>query len=64
MPLAMIEKNAETINKLLDVVTTSGIATGAAADLKKVETIKSTLNEGKKMALASGVAIDNVEQCL
>ena len=43
---------------------TSGPATGMAADIKKIEMIKSVLNEGKQMALASGVSIKNVGPCL
>ena len=44
-------------NSLLDVVTTSGPGTGQAADFEKVKTIKESLTEGKKMALASGVSV-------
>ena len=51
-------------NSLLDVVTTSGPGTGIAADFEKVKMIKQSLNKEKKMALASGVSVDNVGPCL
>lgn len=52
------------VNQLLDVVTTSGIDVKVKAEIEELKLIKSILNPGKKFALASGVAIDNVKPCL
>jgi hypothetical protein len=42
----------------MDVVTTSGVATGAAADLAKIETFREAVGD-HALALASGVTPDN-----
>lgn len=42
----------------MDVVTTSGVATGQEADLSKIETFRSAIGE-TALALASGVTPDN-----
>ena len=43
----------------MDVVTTSGIATGQAADLAKISTFRNACGE-QAIAIASGVTPDNV----
>ena len=42
----------------MDVITTSGAATGVAADLEKIRTIKSYISN-HEMAIASGVDYKN-----
>jgi len=48
----------ETACNYMDVVTTSGPATGAAANIEKIKTIKSYIGE-HEMAIASGVNSEN-----
>lgn len=48
----------ETATNYMDVVTTSGAATGIAADLEKIKTIKSYIGN-HEMAIASGVDFKN-----
>ncbi len=43
----------------MDVVTTSGIATGQEADLGKIETFRAAIGD-RPLALASGITADNV----
>lgn len=46
--------------KFMDVVTTSGVATGQEADLGKIETFRDAIGK-KALALASGVTPENAE---
>ena len=48
----------ETATNYMDVITTSGAATGVAADLEKIRTIKSYISN-HEMAIASGVDYKN-----
>ncbi|MEM7424498.1 MAG: BtpA/SgcQ family protein [Pseudomonadota bacterium] len=52
-------RSAEIACRHMDVVTTSGIATGQAADLAKIETFRQACGE-HAIAIASGVTPDNV----
>ena len=45
----------------MDVITTSGIATGQEADLTKIETFRAAIGE-RPMALASGISPENARQ--
>lgn len=51
--------SAEIAGRYMDVVTTSGIATGAAADISKIETFRKGCGE-VPLAVASGVTVDNI----
>lgn len=51
---------AQTACRHMDVVTTSGIATGAAADVSKIGVFRAACGD-HAMAIASGVTPDNVE---
>ena len=44
----------------MDVITTSGVATGEEADLGKIETFRAAIGD-RPMALASGISPDNAE---
>ena len=44
----------------MDVITTSGVATGQEADLGKIETFRTAIGE-RPLALASGISPDNAE---
>ena len=48
----------ETATNYMDVITTSGSATGIAADLEKIKTIKNYIGN-HEMAIASGINADN-----
>ena len=52
-------KSAELATHFMDVVTTSGVATGHAADTGKIETFRKACEE-KPIALASGITPENV----
>lgn len=54
------EKSAQIACDYMDVVTTSGIATGKAADTSKIETFRAACGE-KPIALASGITPKNVD---
>ena len=54
---------ARIASEFMDVVTTSGPGTGMAADLKKIETMKRSL-EDSPLAIASGITPSNVDQFL
>lgn len=45
----------------LDVVTTSGSATGSPPDVTKIASMREAMGIMRPLALASGVAVDNVE---
>lgn len=53
--------SAEIACDFMDVVTTSGIATGHSADLSKIETFRTACGD-KPVALASGITPENVSQ--
>ena len=44
----------------MDVITTSGVATGQEADLGKIETFRAAIGD-RPMALASGISPENAE---
>ena len=52
-------KSASIACQWMDVVTTSGIATGHSADLGKIETFRKACGE-TPLALASGITPENV----
>ena len=52
-------RSAEIACEYMDVVTTSGVATGKAADTKKIETFRQACGD-KPIALASGITPENV----
>lgn len=54
-------KSASIACNFMDVVTTSGIATGHSADLDKIDTFRTTCGE-KPLAVASGITPENVSQ--
>lgn len=53
--------SAELATHFMDVVTTSGIATGHAADLEKIKTFRKACGD-KPIAIASGITPENVHQ--
>jgi predicted TIM-barrel enzyme len=55
---AMHARSARLAAPFMDVVTTSGIATGQEADLDKIATFRTALG-GTPMALASGITPEN-----
>lgn len=55
------EKSAATACSFMDVVTTSGIATGHSADLNKIETFRKACGD-TPVALASGITPENIAQ--
>lgn len=56
-------KSASIATSFMDVVTTSGIATGHSADLKKIATFHHACGD-KPVALASGITPENVTEYL
>ena len=56
-------KSAEIASKWMDVVTTSGVATGEAADKSKITVMRSGCGD-TAMALASGVTPENAHEYL
>jgi len=56
-------KSARIATLFMDVVTTSGIATGHSADLTKMEIFRSACGD-TPIALASGITPENVEEYL
>lgn len=54
-------KSARIATGFMDVVTTSGIATGHSADLTKIETFRSACDD-KPIALASGITPENITE--
>jgi hypothetical protein len=57
------ERAAEVAQSVMDVVTTSGTATGVPPDVDKVRARRGAL-EGHRLAVASGITPDNVEDYL
>lgn len=47
--------------KYMDVVTTSGDATGVAPDVSKIKTMAESMTHPNSFAVASGITIDNVK---
>lgn len=58
-PVTDLEEVTRIAMQYVDVVTTSGSATGVAAPIKKLETMKRVLGD-KSLAIASGITVDNV----
>lgn len=58
-----LAKAAEIGARFIDVVTTSGPATGKAAAIEKVQTMKRALG-AKPLAIASGITVENVNSYL
>lgn len=56
-------KSATIATSYMDVVTTSGIATGRSADLTKMDTFRSACGD-TPIALASGITPENVKEYL
>jgi predicted TIM-barrel enzyme len=60
VPAAMNARAAELARPFVDVITTSGIATGHEADLTKIETFRGAMGQAP-MALASGITPENAK---
>ena len=60
----LLKEHCLDVANICDVPTTSGVATGQAARTEKIEEIASYLPQGKRLGLASGVSIENVEEYL
>jgi hypothetical protein len=58
-----LEKSARIAQYYMDVVTTSGPATGVAAEIGKIRRIKSAIKD-VPLAIASGITPENVHQYL
>lgn len=58
-----LKRVCERATEYVDVLTTSGVATGVAADTPKVENIRRYVGD-HYLALASGVSIENVKNFL
>ncbi|MEM7258498.1 MAG: adenine phosphoribosyltransferase [Pseudomonadota bacterium] len=56
-------RSASIATGFMDVVTTSGIATGHSADLNKIQTFRDACGE-QPLALASGITPDNITEYL
>jgi len=56
-------KSASIATSFMDVVTTSGVATGHSADLTKMQTFRAACGD-TPIALASGITPENVEEYL
>lgn len=54
-----LESVTKTAMQYVDIVTTSGSATGVAAPIEKLETMKRILGD-KSLAIASGITVENV----
>ncbi|WP_338549623.1 adenine phosphoribosyltransferase [Roseovarius phycicola] len=54
-------RSAETARDWMDVVTTSGLATGIEADDKKIATFRAAIGD-KPLALASGISPENAHR--
>lgn len=59
-----LRQHCLTVANICDVPTTSGRATGHSANIKKIEEIVSSLPHGKRLGLASGVTVENVDAYL
>lgn len=58
------EKAAQIAKHYMDVVTTSGVATGEAADVDKIRRMRTGLGPEGVLAIASGLTVDNVSDYL
>ncbi|MDP3995772.1 MAG: BtpA/SgcQ family protein [bacterium] len=58
-----IEKAAQIAAKYIDIVTTSGPATGQAAEIEKIRRMKAAIGD-KPLAIASGITPENVHNYL
>jgi len=63
-PVTDLEKATQLAMKYMDVVTSSGAATGVAADIEKVIAMRAALGKNKPLALASGITPENVSKYL
>lgn len=61
VPSAMHSRAARLAVPFMDVLTTSGIATGHEADLSKIETFRAALGNAP-LALASGITPENADR--
>ncbi len=59
-PENLIEATKEAVN-LMDIVTTSGAATGIAADIEKIKEMKAAIGN-KPLAIASGINAGNIKE--
>ncbi|MBP6926040.1 MAG: hypothetical protein KBC22_03220 [Candidatus Pacebacteria bacterium] len=55
-----LKKSCDQAAQLVDVITTSGTKTGSAPDVAKLEEIRRNIGNEKRLALASGVTLENV----
>lgn len=62
-PVNDLEKASTIAMQYMDVVTTSGIGTGKAADVEKIQRMKQALGDFP-LAIASGIRPDNIEDYL
>ena len=58
-----LEKASSIAMRYMDVVTTSGMGTGIAADIEKIQRMKQGLGD-YPLAIASGIRADNIESYL
>ncbi|WP_210243205.1 BtpA/SgcQ family protein [Mesorhizobium sp. B2-6-5] len=58
VPAEGLAASARIARRYMDVVTTSGAATGIAADVSKIEMLRAAVGDAP-LALASGVTVDN-----
>lgn len=61
---ADLPRTTELASHYMDVICTSGVGTGHAADPTKVKTMRSGVSADVAIALASGVTVDNVQAYL
>ncbi|MBI3627137.1 MAG: hypothetical protein HY220_00075 [Candidatus Sungbacteria bacterium] len=59
-PVENLAPLAELAAKYMDVVTTSGLATGEAPDVEKIQTIRHAIGPETTLAIASGMSSENV----
>lgn len=55
-----LKKSCDQAGQLVDIITTSGTKTGSAPDVAKLEEIRKNIGNEKRLALASGVTLENV----
>ena len=60
IPQEKYEDAAKYATQFMDVVTTSGIATGIEADISKIKTFRSSIGDSV-LAIASGITVDNAK---
>jgi len=59
-----LKEHCEKVSAIADIPTTSGDATGSAADMQKIREIRSYLSPGARLGIASGVTEQNVQSYL